>query len=145
MNTASVAGMITAAGMGPYCATKHAVVAMSECLHHDLQFAAGGKVKVSVLCPGWVKTNIADAERNRPASLKGTARPLAPHEQMIADMMRSAIAGGISPDEVAGHVVAAISEERFYVFTHPKMMGAIKKRSDEILSGRNPTFDPSFG
>jgi NAD(P)-dependent dehydrogenase (short-subunit alcohol dehydrogenase family) len=145
VNTASIAGLISAIGMGPYCATKHAVVAMSECLHHDLQMAAGGKVHVSVLCPGWVKTNIADAERTRPASLKTNVKPPTPQEQMMGEMMRSAIAGGIAPDEVAGRVVEAIKEERFYIFTHPKMLGAVKKRSEEILAGKNPTFDPNFG
>lgn len=146
VNTASIAGVMTAAGMGPYCATKHAVVAMSECLHHDLQLAAGGKVGVSVLCPGWVKTKIHESERNRPDALKSTsARALAPHEEMIANMMRAAIEAGLSPDDVADHVTRAILEDRFYVFTHPKMLGAFKKRSDEILGGKNPTFDPSFG
>ncbi len=146
VNTASIAGTISAAGMGPYCATKHAVVTMSECLHHDLNLAAGGAVKVSVLCPGWVKTNIDNSERNRPAALKPkTDRALKPHEQMMMDLMKSAIAGGISPDEVAGRVVDAIHEEKFYIFTHPKMLGAVKKRSDEMLSGKNPTFDPDFG
>jgi NAD(P)-dependent dehydrogenase (short-subunit alcohol dehydrogenase family) len=144
VNTASIAGLMTAAGMGPYCATKHAVVAMSECLHHDLVLAAGGKVNVSVLCPGWVKTAIASSERNRPAQLKTPPRELRPHEQMIADATRSAVEHGMPPEEVAGHVVSAIREERFYVITHPKMMGAVKKRADAILSGGTPAWDPNF-
>lgn len=144
VNTASIAGTITAAGMGPYCAAKHAVVAMSECLHHDLQLAAGGKVKVSVLCPGWVKTNIDNSDRVRPESLKATARELAPHEQMMQGMIRAAIAGGIPASEVAERVLQAIHEEKFYIFTHPKMMGAVKKRMELMLAGENPTFDPNF-
>ena len=146
VNTASIAGTISAAGMGPYCATKHAVVKMSECLHDDLKWAAGGKVKVSVLCPGWVKTQIHDSERNRPAALTPSSpREVLPHQQMMSDMLKSAIAGGISPDEVAERVHDAIVNETFYIFTHPKMLGAVKKRIDEMLSGKNPTFDPNFG
>lgn len=145
VNTASIAGMIAAATMGPYCATKHAVVAMSECLHHDLTMAAGGVVKVSVLCPGWVKTNIGTSERNRPAATTSTTqRAPSPQDQLLLEVTRSALAAGISPDEVAGHVVDAIVNEKFYIFTHPKMLGAFKKRADGILGGKNPTFDPNF-
>ena len=146
VNTASIAGLIAPAGMSAYCATKHAVVAMSECLHHELVMATQGKVKVSVLCPGWVKTNIDAAERNRPDTLRPPPSDAPPaHEQMMEQMIRAAIAGGIAPAEVAEHVVRAIEEERFYVFTHPKMLGAFKKRADEILGGMTPTFEPSFG
>jgi short-subunit dehydrogenase len=145
VNTASIAGLLSVAGMSPYCATKHAVVTMTECLHHELAMATGGKVHASVLCPGWVKTAIASSERNRPAGTEkdGPKRELAPHEKLIQDMTINAVANGIPPSEVADHVVRAIHEERFYIFTHPKMLGAFKKRADEILAQTNPTFDPS--
>jgi len=65
VNTASAAGVLTGPGMGPYFATKHAVVALSESLHFDLQLT-GAAVGVSVLCPEWVRTQIADSERTRP-------------------------------------------------------------------------------
>ncbi len=68
VNTASIAGVLSIPGMSPYCATKHAVVTMTECLHHELAIATGGKVHASVLCPGWVKTDIATSTRNRPTS-----------------------------------------------------------------------------
>jgi NAD(P)-dependent dehydrogenase (short-subunit alcohol dehydrogenase family) len=145
VNTASIAGLLSVAGMSPYCATKHAVVTMTECLHHELTMATGGKVHTSVLCPGWVKTAIASSERNRPAGTKKGAakRELAPHEKLIQDMTTQAVANGIPPSEVADQVVRAILEERFYIFTHPKMLGAFKKRAEDILAQRNPTFDPS--
>jgi short-subunit dehydrogenase len=130
--------------MGAYCASKHAVVSISECLFHELGFASSGKVKVSVLCPGWVKTNIADAERNRPANLKGKAAgQRGPQEQMMEAMMRQAIANGMPPSEVADHVLAAIHEERFWILTHPKMKKAVEIREHGILEGINPKFDPT--
>ena len=55
VNTASIAGIITGPGMGIYCVTKHAVVALSEVLHHEMQMLHA-KVGVSVLCPAWVNT-----------------------------------------------------------------------------------------
>lgn len=144
VNTASMAGLVSAPGMGAYCASKHAVVAMSECLFHELSLVTGGKVKVSVLCPGWVKTNIADAARNRPASLPGkTAAQRAPQEQMMEAMMRQAIASGIPAGEVADQVLAAIHEERFWILTHPKMKKAVEVRERGILEGLDPKFDPT--
>ncbi|HEX8791873.1 MAG TPA: SDR family NAD(P)-dependent oxidoreductase, partial [Polyangiaceae bacterium] len=144
VNTASMAGLISAPGMGAYCASKHAVVAISECLFHELTLAAGGKVKVSVLCPGWVKTNIADAERNRPANMKGAAAgQRGPQEQMMEAMMRQLIAGGMPPSEVADQVLAAIHEERFWILTHPKMKKAVEVRAHGILEGLDPKFDPT--
>src|SRR2546425_305442 len=68
VNTASVAGLISPPGMGAYNVTKHAVVALSESLYHDLRLR-GSPVGVSVLCPAYVPTGIADSERNRPREL----------------------------------------------------------------------------
>jgi NADP-dependent 3-hydroxy acid dehydrogenase YdfG len=145
VNTASIAGMLSIAAFGPYCVTKHAVVTLSECLHHDLTTFAGGKVKVSVLCPGFVQTRIHESDRNRPEALREkTAAAPSPIEAGMAQMMAAAIAGGIAPTEVADHVLRAIVDERFYIFTHPKLKGAVKKRMDEILEERTPTFDPTL-
>ena len=66
VNTASIAGLIAAPFLGPYNATKQAVVAISETLFKDLQ-AVGAPIGVSVLCPGFVQTRIAESDRNRPA------------------------------------------------------------------------------
>ena len=144
VNTASVAGLVSAPGMGAYCASKHAVVTISECLFHELGFATGGKVKVSVLCPGWVKTNIIDAERNRPASLarEPGSKPT-PQQQMMEAMLRQAVSNGMPPSHVADQVLAAIHEERFWILTHPEMKKAIEVRSRGILEGIDPKFDPT--
>jgi NAD(P)-dependent dehydrogenase (short-subunit alcohol dehydrogenase family) len=137
VNTASIAGLIGTPMLGPYCVTKHAVVALSECLHHDLALAAEGKVKVSVLCPGFVRTNIADSERNRPASLtRGVVH--ADQQAMMDQMMRAAVAGGIAPENVADEVLRAVREERFYVFTHPELKGAFATRAKIILDEGTP-------
>src|SRR5215212_7825277 len=75
INTASVAGIINPPGSAAYNVTKHAVVALSETLHHDLR-ERGSAVGVSVLCPAYVPTGIADSERNRPAQF--SAAPKSP-------------------------------------------------------------------
>jgi NAD(P)-dependent dehydrogenase (short-subunit alcohol dehydrogenase family) len=144
VSTASMAGLVAPPAMSAYSATKHGVVAISECLHHDLTIAGHiAKVKVSVLCPGWVKTNIADSDHNRPASagrLGGGAR--SPQQQMMLEVIRNAIAGGMPPEEVADHVVKAILEERFWVLTHPQMKKAVERRIRGLLEDRVPEIDP---
>lgn len=136
VNTASVAGLISPPGMGAYNLTKHAVVALSESLHHDLR-SRGSAVGVSVLCPAYVPTGIADSERNRPKELvTGTKSPEALAREA---MLKKAVAAGkISADQVARAVVAAVKENRFYVLTHPAIKGAIRARFEDILEERPP-------
>ncbi|HLK40300.1 MAG TPA: SDR family NAD(P)-dependent oxidoreductase [Polyangiaceae bacterium] len=138
VNTASIAGLVTAPGMAAYCATKHAVVAISECLHHDLVLGAAGGVKVSVLCPAWVRTRIADSARNRPASLAQESRARTPQEEMVESMTRAAVAAGIPPEVVANKVLRAIVEERFWILTHSKTKKDVEARMRGILDDKLP-------
>ena len=136
VNTASVAGIINPPGSGAYNVTKHAVVALSETLHHDLR-ERGSAVGVSVLCPAYVPTGIADSERNRPAGLEPTAKS----KETLAreQMLKKAVASGrLSADDVARAVVQAVKEERFYILTHPRIKGAIGARMEDILQERMP-------
>jgi NAD(P)-dependent dehydrogenase (short-subunit alcohol dehydrogenase family) len=136
VNTASVAGLISPPGSAAYNVTKHAVVAYSETLHHDLR-ERGSAVGVSVLCPAYVPTGIADSERNRPANVEPsvkTKETLA-REQMLKKAVTS---GRLSADDVARAVVQAVKDERFYVLTHPRIKGAIRARMDDILEERVP-------
>ncbi len=139
VNTASVAGLLSAPGMAAYSATKQAVIAISECLHHDLALATGGNVRVSVLCPAWVKTNIADSERNRPLPADDEpARAISARERRIKERTRATVAAGMPPEEVADMVLRAIVEERFWVLTHPQTKSAIEARMRGILDETNP-------
>ena len=113
VNTASVAGLVAAPFMGPYNASKHAVVAISETLHHELAMAAP-HVKVSVLCPGWVNTNIAESARNRPEHLQDGVAP----DPEAAGLLRGFLEKGMPPDDVAAKVRDAMREQRFWILTH---------------------------
>lgn len=144
VNTASIAGLVTMPGMSSYCVTKQGVVALSECLHHDLAFSTGGKVKVSVLCPAWVRTKIALAERNRPASSE-PRKETTPQERAIGSAVRAAVATGIPPEVVADKVLSAIVEERFWILTHSKTKKLIEKRMRGILDDTNPEYDAISG
>ena len=136
VNTASVAGLISPPGSGAYNVTKHAVVALSESLYHDLRERGSG-VGVSVLCPAYVPTRITDSERNRPKDLPLPEKSAATLAREA--MLRKAVTSGkVSADQVAQAVVAAVKEERFYILTHPRIKGAIRARMEDILEERAP-------
>ena len=136
VNTASVAGLLSPSGMAVYSVSKHAVVALSEVLHHDLrQF--GSAVGVSVLCPAYVPTRIAESERNRPSSHVPGEKSARTLERQA--MLKKAVASGkLSADDVAHAVVRAVKEERFYVLTHPAILGAVRARMEDVLGQRTP-------
>jgi NAD(P)-dependent dehydrogenase (short-subunit alcohol dehydrogenase family) len=132
VNTASMAGMISGLGFGPYAASKFAVVAMSEALASQVKpFGIG----VSVLCPGFVRTHIDESSRNRPARY-GPPRVLDPQSPIgmmtaqIAELVRT----GVDPAKIAERVVAAIRKDEFYIFTHPEMRPELQARFDAILA-----------
>ena len=131
VNTASVAGLISPPGMGAYSASKHAVVALSEALHHDLR-ERGSRVGVSVLCPAYVPTGIAQPRFAPPAQKS--------KERMDKETaLRSAVAAGKrSAEEVARAVVSAVKEDRFYVLTHAAIKGAVRSRMEDVLDEGAP-------
>ena len=126
VNTASMAGHLSPPGMGPYCASKFAVVGMSEGLAAELQ---GSDIGVSVLCPGWVRTGITESGRNRPERFGERSNlPPSPMAAMAAEAVRT----GLDPAAVAAQVVDAIRENHLYIFTHPEMRGAVDERFARI-------------
>lgn len=138
VNTASMAGLTSNPGMGPYNVAKHGVVTLSETMYVELQMTHP-EVGVSVLCPGWVRTRIHESERNRPDEPFGAA--VAETDEGLAamrDMVANWIAEGLQPAHVASLVVEAIREERFYVLTHPEWQGMVRDRVDRMLSGEQP-------
>lgn len=136
VNTASVAGLVSSPFMSPYVASKFAVVGLSECLQKEMAMQ-GGKVGVSVLCPGFVSTQIADSDRNRPSDLVNEDEPV--DEFGMREMLRQVIAAGIPTAQVADAVADAVKANRFYVLTHPELLEAIRSRMEDILEGRSPS------
>ena len=137
VNTASEAGLVTNTVLGMYCATKHAVVGLSESLWRELHPMGVG---VSCLCPNLVNTRIFQSERNRPYAAELTAT-----QNAIMTPMREMIsARGMAPSEAARHVADAIVEDRFWVFTHDITPAAAAVRFTDIEARRNPT-DPYGG
>jgi NAD(P)-dependent dehydrogenase (short-subunit alcohol dehydrogenase family) len=136
VNTASMAGHFP--GHSAYSASKWAVVAITEGLHHQLRMQ-GSTVGVSCLCPGWVNTDIGTSVRNRPewaapTSLAEPTEVAAAVREYVVDQLRS----GMPPAQVAELVHDAVVGERFWVFTDDQMVAALEPRFQAVLSGDDP-------
>lgn len=142
VNTASVAGLLT--GPGPYFASKHGVSCLTEGLYKDLK-AAGAKLSASVLCPGVIRTQILEAERNRPAQFGGATdlSKLSETAQQFSAGFRAALQAGLDPAVVADAVADAVVHDRFYIVpAQPEYLERIATRMADVAALRNPTLPP---
>jgi NAD(P)-dependent dehydrogenase (short-subunit alcohol dehydrogenase family) len=140
VNTASMAGLLTPPAMGVYNVSKHAVVALTETLYHDLSLIESG-LGVSVLCPYFVPTGISQSENVRPSDTK-PAEPATRSQQLSQAMLEKAVtAGKVSAAEVAQMTFDAIRARQFYIYSHPQALGNVDRRMQDILHARNPS-DP---
>jgi NAD(P)-dependent dehydrogenase (short-subunit alcohol dehydrogenase family) len=145
VNTASISGFSHRPRMGPYNASKAAVIALSETLQFELA-DEGSEVGVTVVCPGWVRTNISQAVRNLPEQYHYELTP-----EQAADMAeykahrKQVVTGGaIEPETLADQVRDAVVERRFYVFTDDGSIDDAATRFNRIVAGDNP-LNPGLG
>jgi NAD(P)-dependent dehydrogenase (short-subunit alcohol dehydrogenase family) len=137
VNTASMAGLVAMPGAAPYNVTKHGVVALSEGLFIELK-AGGSPVGVSVLCPGFVRTELmekmtwADRLGAQPATSEN------PMSQLMDQMLRDGVDNGMSPADVAGRVVDAIRAEQFWILTHDDFGDEPIERVRRAVAQQNP-------
>jgi short-subunit dehydrogenase len=135
VNTASMAGMVSPPGMEPYCATKFAVVAMSEGWAPQLaQFNIG----VSVLCPGFVRTRIHESGRARQDKYGG-AGVVDSGVGTTPSEAANNVLSGIDPDIVGQRVFEGVRDNDLYIFTHPMFKEFVQTRFNGILAA----FDKS--
>jgi NAD(P)-dependent dehydrogenase (short-subunit alcohol dehydrogenase family) len=137
VNTASMAGLVVPPVMGPYTVSKHAVVALSESLYHDLRLA-GTTVQASVLCPYFVPTDIAHAERHRPGDLRHDAPPTPSQQAGLALLEQAVASGRLSAADVARLAFDGIRRGDFYIRTHPEALPGVTQRADAIAHGGPP-------
>ena len=141
VNTASMAGLLNPPNMGVYNVSKHAVVSLTETLYQDLALVTD-QISASVLCPFFVATGISQSHRNRPQAMKEEgARPT--RSQLIGQAMsdKAVGSGKLTAAAVAQKVFDAVSAKQFYIYSHPKAIGSVQTRMEDILMARNPT-DP---
>ncbi|MGD9212959.1 MAG: SDR family NAD(P)-dependent oxidoreductase, partial [Desulfobacteraceae bacterium] len=137
INTASSAGVITNAYGIPYAVSKHGVMALTESLFLELQ-SYTTKIKVSVLCPGIVKTDILNSsERSRPADVPIPQR-ISQEESVFIEAQKRYIEQSQDPQEIGDLVLEAIKEERLYIMTTRDFDKDIEQRMKNLLERKNP-------
>ena len=128
LTTVSLAGLLP--GAGTYGVSKHAVMALAEALSRDL-ITRNAKINSSVLCPGFVDTNIDKSERNRP---KGFGEAQEVKSEMGAEIMSAMLRQGKKPEEIAEIVFNSIKENIFYILSHPAWDDSLRSHYENILS-----------
>ena len=138
VNVAGLSGVIE--GEGPYDVSKHAVVALTESLYHELADNAP-QIKVSVYCPGWVDTEIDRIDRSRPERFKNDATLLTEEERAN---WREVLASGFSIEESARVLFEGLQNDSLYIgpkaFQNqlPGLVDVVRNRAENILNERNP-------
>ncbi|MCS0591404.1 SDR family oxidoreductase [Massilia norwichensis] len=137
VNTASMAGLLNPPAMGVYNVSKHAVVSLSETLYHDLRLVEA-PIDASVLCPYFVPTGIVGSDAHRPQELENDAPPT-PSQQAAQMLVSKAVeAGKLSAADVARITFDAVREGRFYIYSHPQLLGSVAERMEAIVHGKAP-------
>ncbi|MFW9949997.1 MAG: SDR family NAD(P)-dependent oxidoreductase [Candidatus Thorarchaeota archaeon] len=142
INISSMEGLLSGSGPGGaiYGASKHGILSLTETLRTELQLI-GAKLKVSVVCPGWVKTRIIYGDIHRPIEYQNSP------EDIIEDTRNEDIAKAygienafkdsppISREEAAEIIFQGIREEKLYILTHKDkyLKGLVKQRFNEII------------
>lgn len=137
VNTASQAGLIVGPFLGPYTASKHAVVGISETLHYELT-SLGAKLRAAVLCPGEVATRIWDSERLRPEQYGEKPQFSTGAEAKFREIVSTGVAQGMTPAELADFVFAALAEGKFWLFPHPDFKPTYTRRYRSIIDETLP-------
>ena len=143
VNTASICGLINVPRMSAYNVAKHGVVSISETMHKELE-ETGSKVRISVLCPGWVNTRIHESDRNRPQGEfirdESNVEAMEYREKILGNLR-----DGASPIQVAQAVFDGIKAEQFYILPQPHLRSDVEIRMRDILDNQNPTIAELFG
>ncbi|SRR5579883_182114 len=141
VNTASLAGLTTGAGLAPYIVTKHAVVSLTETLFHDLAIKKS-KIKTAVYCPVIVNTRIMDSLRNAPENIKIEIKnvELTDEQRQTEDYMRHVLTQGMTIEQSSACLFKELEMGKFYILTHPGCKSMVETRFKDILNDHVPTL-----
>ena len=141
VNTSSMAAMCTLPFAGVYHMTKHAALALSECLFHELAMTQP-QISVSCLCPELVNTGIATSSRNRPADM--AEENITEMQKMSMTAITDATAGSLQPRVLADRVLQAIKDKAFYILPPEDnpWRDTARARLEDLRLVRNPSFAP---
>ena len=140
VNTASMSAFVALPGTGIYCTTKMALRGLSECLDMDLKDT---NVRVSMLCPGAVDTNIHEAELTRPKHLANTGYYGANPE--VFSHLKKVIEIGMEPERLAAYVLEAVEANEFYILPYPEFREPLEEIHGRVMEAlANPEDDPEY-
>lgn len=136
INTASMAGLNAGPLMAPYYVSKFAVVALSESLWHEANLDAA-PIGVSVLCPGFVKTRIHEADRNRPDDVPSAW--VGDAGSAFISVLGAGVESGREVRDVADIIVSSIKANRFWILPHgEESHDTVRRRAEAIIEGATP-------
>lgn len=136
VNTSSLAGLLASPLMGPYTVGKQAVVALAETLHYELAMI-NSSLKVSVVCPGPVATDIAHSDTSAGG---GASLPEDSAQKNLQDFLSAGIAAGMSAQQCADIVFQGIRRQQFWIFTHEDFKDSYRDRVDSVFNNTNPVY-----
>ena len=140
VNTASMSAFVALPRTGIYCTTKMAIRGLSECLAMDLEQT---NVRVSLLCPGAVNTNIHEAVLTRPKRLAKTG--YYGSDPAVFARLKSVIEVGMEPETLAGHVLAGIESNAFYILPYPEFRETLEEIHARVMASlARPEDDPEY-
>jgi NAD(P)-dependent dehydrogenase (short-subunit alcohol dehydrogenase family) len=133
VNTVSTTGLVSRSS-GPYPVTKYAVLALTEGLRREL---APKGVGVSALCPGFVKTGIAEARRNLPERFDASVQDAiaAFDATPSSQRLRAGVARGLDPDEIGEITLEGIRGDWPYIFSDTAWQADIEARFEAVREG----------
>jgi NAD(P)-dependent dehydrogenase (short-subunit alcohol dehydrogenase family) len=136
-NLSSVGGVVAIPLQAPYIVSKHAVLALTECLRLDVELAGHGHhVHVQAVLPGAVLSNIFESA--------GGVHPSASTDAAAAEARRAAMleikAGAMDPLAAAETVFDQATEGRFYLLTQPSVAAAMAERANVLAAQRPPAL-----
>ncbi len=136
INTASIGGLLGGGTyMAPYQGTKHAVVAITESLHAELQLEQA-PISAACLCPGDTATGIWESDRLRPSEEHNQLASEA--EQQMHNAVAGMCANGFTPAQVASKTFDAMSKDQFWIFPQGEFKPMLKLRIEAIMQEKAP-------
>jgi len=140
VNTASMSAFVSLPGTGIYCTTKMALRGLSECLHMDLKET---NVRVSMLCPGAVNSNIHEAVLTRPKHLENTGYYGA--DPKVFKRLKEIISVGMEPETLARYVLKGVEDDELYILPYPEFRETLEDIHARIMAAlANPEDDPEY-
>jgi len=140
INTASMSAFVALPGTGIYCTTKMALKGLSECLHMDLKET---NVRVSMLCPGAVNSNIHEAVLTRPKHLEKTGYYGADPE--VFERLKKIIEIGMEPEVLAKYVLKGVEDEELYILPYPEFRDTLEDLHAQVMDSlARPEDDPDY-